>query len=478
MTVDRSQLGRDSSERGHVAERTFNDMISWWLSGTNAAPSSQLIPDAHKIDWKVTIPSLWREVEDIETNWQIKATATRLPGSDKNPLGCPCFRFRMNKNDLRTLCDFSRSNQTQFLAIASQRDPSVRPADLLELPPFERFDWHVLDLKQYFQHNSPDEVSAIYVPVHNMLNLATFSLLWGAHWVRRFFLPLSTPRVLQVPDLAAHIKTAFSEKSVAEDLAKVQSWDFLTKELPKYRRDLDDHLFRQVNFRLGLGSALGIIRSLLWSAAGNLNLVRNYCPEALYGTTNLWLFSRIYRQFMETAAVIGQANPDFRNQRLLPLNADVPEDVPRILRCALWHVTICYGLLNTDVRIVMRPPVGAGDDHSHYGGGIGYFPWISLTPDQANWMVDTESAGTTHTHIDFLDQHQNNVYISLPRTIIDIAYLLKIDQNQLQLPMKCPTMLFPPEDEFLRYPHDLFSPSRYSILTGTRPITNKGKGYK
>ena len=65
MTTDSERRGYESSYRGELAERTFTDMLRWWLSGTGAASPSQLIPDTQKVDIKVTIPSLWAGVEKL-----------------------------------------------------------------------------------------------------------------------------------------------------------------------------------------------------------------------------------------------------------------------------------------------------------------------------------------------------------------------------------------------------------------------------
>ena len=97
---------------------------------------------------------------------------------------------------------------------------------------------------------------------------------------------------------------------------------------------------------------------------------------------------------MDTSSDVADSMPDFVNQRLLPLRDEDPEDVPRILRCALWHVAIIYTILGAEVRIIMKPPHHAGEDHSHYGGGIGYFPWISLTADQAHWMIEHDASNS------------------------------------------------------------------------------------
>jgi hypothetical protein len=462
MSDERAAQGQESADRGELAERTFIDMLRWWLSRTGAPTPSQLFPDSQKVDIKVTIPSLWSGVENIETNWQIKSTARRPQDVVHPLLQCRCYKYRMPPRQIETLREYARSSTNLYVALAIQRDQDIRSADLYGFPPSERFEWLAVDIKQQLESPNFDR-SAIYFPVHNQLNLATFSLLWGAKWVQNFFAPLRSTAVLQLPDLSATIPRIFTNSGRLDDRL-IQDWNFLLRDMPKYRPELDDDLFKQINFRLGLGNALGIIRSEISAAAGRLDQIRNYCPEALYGTTNLWLFARTYRQFMETTADVGQATQNFVNQRLLPLSHDDPEEVPRILRCALWHVAIVYTLLGTEVRIVMKPQQHAGDDHSHYGGGIGYFPWISLTPDQAYWMIENDTSTASGDHIDFLNTHEQNVYMTVPTSLSQIARLIGIDMDQLRLPARAPVHLFPPESIFLRYPHELFGIGRFRAL--------------
>jgi hypothetical protein len=459
MNADRELLGRDSADRGEAAERTFIDILQWWLSRTGASSPARLVPDSQKVDVKVTIPALWAGVEDIETNWQIKA-ARRRPPEVVNPLMMTrCYKYTISKQQMIGLRDYARSLNSLYVALGIQKDEDIRSADLYALPPFERFDWYIVDVKQQLDAGLPEE-SSIYIPVQNHLNLATFSLMWGANWVERFFRPLMNPQVMQIPSLMSMIPRIYTESGRLDDKL-LTDWNFLLRDMPKYRKEMDDDLFKKINFRLGLGNALGIIRSEVYSVAGKLDQIRNYCPEALYGTANLWLFARTYRQFMETAADVSAAMPNFINQRLLPLSHDDPNDVPRILKCALWHVGIVYTMLGTEVRVVTKPAAHAGEDHSHYGGGIGYFPWISLTPDQAYWMIENDSSTGSGDHIDFLNEQEKNAYMRIPSTRSTIANLIGVDTDQLKLPSRCPVHMFPTESIFLRYPYELFGPGIY-----------------
>ncbi|MFI5848208.1 hypothetical protein ACIA8B_02815 [Micromonospora chalcea] len=342
------------------------------------------------------------------------------------------------------------------MALAVQRRQVSPPTEMLNDPPVERFDWYVVDARQQLDGEDRDR-EYLYFPRQNRLNLATFSLLWGGLWVRTFFDPLGSQQLLAVPGLWTAVPRVFRTDGLLDD-DLLRDWNFLLRDLPKYRGQLDDQVFKEVNFRLGLGNALGIIRSQLYAAAGSLDAIRSYCPEALYGTANLWLFARTYRQFMDTSYDVAHGAKEFNSQRLLPLTAPNPDDVPRILRCALWHVGLIYSLLDTEVKIILRPDHDAGEDHSYYGGGIGYFPWISLTDDQAHWMVERDAAATSGDHLDFLNEQASRPYFEYWQGVSEMARLLKVDGRELLLPDEPPVQMFPAESTFLRHPRELFAP--------------------
>ena len=182
----------------------------------------------------------------------------------------------MSKRDIQTLREYSRSCANLYIALAIQRDQDMTSSDLYSLPPAERFDWVAIDAKQQLELANAGD-SAIYFPVQNLLNLATFSLLWGSNWVAKFFAPLQASTLLEVRDLRDMVPRVFTKSGKLDD-ELLRDWNFLLRDLPKYRLKLDDQFFKQINFRLGLGNALGIIRSQIYKAAGRLDQIRTYCP--------------------------------------------------------------------------------------------------------------------------------------------------------------------------------------------------------
>ncbi|GHH67348.1 hypothetical protein GCM10017673_14200 [Streptosporangium violaceochromogenes] len=455
MSGGGNRSGQYAEQRGRIAERTFLDRVEWWLWNSGGPQPAQLAPDTQKIDYRIVVPSLWAQADSIPLNWQVKATDRFLVAQD-SPLGYPCIRYEMRRHDLESLHEFSTSNSSLFLALAIQRNPQQVPNDLLLVPPPERFTWYALNLTEYFRRVEWRQLGrALFIPMQNRLNLATFSLLWSALWVDRFFGVLAGPDLMSAPRLRATIPRVFDRRESLL-LTPTGDWDFLFKELPRHQPELDPPMFRKVNFRLGLAGALSIIRKRMYDAADRLDVVRNYCPESLYGTANLWLFSSAYHHFMSTTGEIAGERTDFVSQRLLPLPEDEIRETPRILLSTLWHVVLLYRALGTDVHLVTKPAQNAGDDYSYYGGGIGYFPWITLDGDQAEWMIEMETTRSMSDNLDFINDQAREKQLGAAHTVADAARLFNVPKNELALPRACPHLFFPMESIFVRYPRELF----------------------
>lgn len=461
--------GQEAEHRGHIAERTFQDMLEWWLTGSGAPRVSQIVPDTQKVDFRISMPSLWKNSENVTLEWQVKSTG-RLEYVENSPLGSRCIKLGVKRRDLEGLFEFSRSGSPLMMALAVQRDASQRPNDLLMVSPFERFDWWGLDLSQYFSRTDwRSHSEAIYIPEQNRLNLATFSLLWGARWVAEYFSSLSGPELLVVPDLSRLIPDFFHpQRSV--DAIGASGWSMLEQQLPRFRGEFDPHTFSKISFQTGLAAGLSVIRHRMYDAADCLDVVRNYCPESLFGTANLWLFSSCYHHFMRTSGEIGAGRDDYFSQRLLPLPSADIRDVPLIMLAALWHVLLVYRNLHTEVRLVQRPSSHAGDDFSYYGGGIGYFPWFTLSGDRADWVIEIGSTHALADNLDFINAREQESWLDASHTEADAARVFHIPREQLRLPRSCPRFMFPRESLFVRYPQELFADHADRLLVhGTRP---------
>ena len=73
--------------------------------------------------------------------------------------------------------------------------------------------------------------------------------------------------------------------------------------------------------------------------ASTIDQIRAYCPESLYGTSNLWLFSGSYHDFMVLNREFYDGMPGFFSERMLPIPASSLAKSPRLLRVVLWLVS-------------------------------------------------------------------------------------------------------------------------------------------
>jgi len=418
---------------------------------------------------RLQLESWWSAVGPTNTIWRL-AVLSEPEHVDSLALGCACLRWEPNPQELEDLRALCEEPAAVLLALAVPKDPDLEPSQILGQPPGLRFDWYCVDIEQFLRHDAAAErPGSILVPLRNELNLSLFSLLWGAHWVKGFFAPLNNPALAETPQLAHLAHAVYSASPDPSAAIAKMGWNFFDKELPSYATAFDSDEFPTISFRLGLGVALHLIRGQLVEDIDRLKVIRNYCPEALFGTINLWLFARSYHGFMlQSAQVATNHAALFTNQRLLPLAANSVRETPHMLRMAAWNVVLCYRQLYASISLVQKPAAGvAGEDHSFYGGGgIGYFPWIKLAMDGASWMIEAEDRGTEEEHVDFLDeQSQNEKAIIAPsHSLADVGHTLNIIPRWLAPPHHVPVLLFPPEDRFLAYPKWLWGPGVQGAL--------------
>ncbi|MCL2785167.1 MAG: hypothetical protein FWD55_07000, partial [Propionibacteriaceae bacterium] len=344
----------------------------------------------------VELPSLYAGVPAMQTYWQVKSSGKKMTKHVRE--GSEYLHLSLGKKTIDALRESARKHDHFYLAFA-HNSTNEKPADLLRRVAQERFDWYCVDLSQQLTEDGPE--GYIEIPEQNRLNLSTFSLLWSSLWVERFYSPLSGDFLIELPTLQEQIRLVYPGRG--ENPIVPEDWNFLTRDMPKYEGILGKEKAQEIIFPLGLGYALKVIEQKLYSAASELDAIQNYCPESLYGTANLWLFARSYHGFMEASGLVVKQGSG-KNVRILPLPDD-PENVSSLMKACLWHIVLLYASLDVEVRIIYRPEHDAGTDHSYYGGGIGYFPWLSLSKDGMTWMIENNVDATTGQHLDFIYEH-------------------------------------------------------------------------
>ena len=249
---------------------------------------------------------------------------------------------------------------------------------------------------------------------------------------------------------------------------ELEDWNSFKHKLSICSRELEKDEYSKMAFPLGVGYSLEVIKKKLYDSASNLTAIQNYCPESLYGTANLWLFSRSYHDFMTAsgqAVTLGKRNS---NLRILPLPDD-PQNISCLVKACLWHIVLLYSALNVEVRIIYQPLLDAGIDHSYYGGEIGYFPWLSLSDDGVTWMMEENIDATNSQHRDFINEHMENLYIDpYHSNLLEIANSLKLHINDLKTVPMCPIQLFPKEGRFIEYPYLIFGKNAFRSLDSVK----------
>jgi hypothetical protein len=459
-------LGTRTRDYGQLAETMFGINVSRWTG--NPVEAMTLYPDQDQVDLRVKLPTFMKGRLDLVPNnlvldWQIKHTVNppRMTQFVMNGCSVPAMKVGVDTKTVQSLRQHIRADRGPlFLAygIAKQHSDRLSP---LDEDPYEAFDWYAIDLAQYFTQ-VPDDCDIICIPTGNRLNLLTFSLLWASHWVREFYRPLNNAKVREYQDVDC-IKSldAFVNGIYARGFHTLGEFavmrDELEKKLPQLLQSLQatEAEKRQVSTTLALGATLEDIRAHL-RRADSIQQISTYCPESLYGTASLWLFSRSYWKFMAESAAVVPPKDCRMNQRWLPVRLDL-DDTPRLLWSVLHCVVKLYERLGVDV-IVVRPSNndGIGADRSVYGGNIGHLPYISLSNDGLQWTREVISKGDESSHRDFFMQASHEVIMGHGEPLSNIRALRDLPRSQLELSGSAPRLLFAGEDIFIKHPTSLW----------------------
>lgn len=445
------EITHDKQDVDNIAKKTFVNMIHVWLDKTEANAPHYFQLDWQNIDFLVYLPSMHHKMDAIQTFWKVYSTTHRLERFKRTGSDIGYFRLSLSKETISSLKEISNQHKNFYFAFA-YNPVHVEPSELWQITPLERFEWYCVDLGQLFSNN--EQIDYIEIPDCNILNLSTFSLLWSSLWVNKFYEPLCSPASIELPHLMDVIRLTHPYQN--EQLLKLEDWTSLNKKLSVCERELGKNEYAKLHFPLGIGYFLEVIKKKLYDAGADLNMIQNYCPESLYGTANLWLFSRSYHGFMTMSGQVVPIGRKHNNLRILPL-PDNPKNISKLVKVCLWHIVLLYSSLNVEVRIVYRPSLYAGTDHSYYGGGIGYFPWLSLSDDNVTWIIENNIDATNGQHRDFINEHMNNLYINpYHSNLWEVANELDLHINDIRTAPRCPINLFPKETRFIEYPLFIF----------------------
>ena len=434
-----------------IAKETFNELMRIWLDRTNLNERIDRRTSLEGVDFVVDLPSMQPEMPPIQTFWIVKSALQKLERHLDSELQSWCFYITFSTKTINILREISQQYKHIYLAFA-HNSINANSTELYQCTPQERFEWYCIDLSQQFSCENYKDY--IVIPDGNKFNLSTFSLLWSSLWVEKFYNPLYSSKLIDMPNLLDIIRLTHPYKN--ECVFELEDWSSLKHKLSICEKELGKNGYSEIAFPLGVGYSLEVIKKKLYETSSNLTTIQNYCPESLYGTANLWLFSRPYHNFMTTSGQVVALDKQNSNLRILPL-PDNPQNISGLVKVCLWHIVLLYSSLNVEVRIIYRPSFDAGVDHSYYGGGIGYFPWLSLSDDGVTWMMEENIDATNSYHRDFINEQMDNLFIDPDHSNLwEIANTFDLNVNDLCTAQICPIQLFPKEGRFIEYPYFIF----------------------
>jgi hypothetical protein len=341
------------------------------------------------------------------------------------------------------------------LALAIENWPG--DPSLPDHPPADRFRWYVTDLKQYCRKlDWGDPPSFIDIPVYNRLNLLLFSLIWAGNWVNSYFEPLRR----QISDKPAAVSRLVDSFHIDIDKVGTLTSLYLTEAIPRLDAlsgILDRNTFHEYTSRLAIVGSLREVSATLRASTG-ADLIETYCPEALAGSANLWLFSRSYHEFMRVTQIIGR-----KNKRLLPVAYDNLVSIPRFFLGTLLNVRTLYQALGAEVHLIKVLKEEGHYDHAYYSGAIGSFRWVQVDPD-GHITLNHNHLSARPSDLEILRAAEEGLLVRGGPSLSRSGEYGNFRLEDLCLAPVKPVCLFPQEDHLLEHPSELWSSRRYSVL--------------
>ncbi|HEY0068418.1 MAG TPA: hypothetical protein VGE04_00465 [Chloroflexia bacterium] len=450
-----TRSGEDAQQLGAMAETTFRELLDSWMHPSYSL-ASQLLPDTQKADVRHLMPSFSSDIGPLSYIWQIKAVSHRPREYESGHLKCTCLRLRLDPKYVRDIMAVAQNEPRFYLALAILKDIG---GSLSDLAPKDRFEWYVVDLGQYCRKLGPaDQPSYIDIPTQNRLNLSLFSLIWGANWVDTYFEPLRR-EIGNKPRTIDKLVRSFQVNPVELGTEASHLLEDAVGSLGSLRDELDAKSYQRFVEPLAITGSLRAIVATL-SKGHRAEKIENYCPEALAGTANLWLFSRTYHEFMRLTQLCGESN-----LRLLPVKDDL-STLPRFFRATLFNVRTFYSSLEAKVKIVKMLEEDGGSDYSHYSDALDPFPWVHVDPRTGHATIEQSRFSADRDDLEQIRIAEKRLLTDKGINISEGGDFGDLRWPELRLGGRVPVCLFRQEDRYLEHPVDLWeikSPAVYIL---------------
>lgn len=441
------EKGRLSEELGRLAEDTFEELLKIWC-GLDIIISKDE-PDRMGIDRRCVFLSKNGPAHQVVINWQIKARS--ITPNISRIYKEPVFVLSLGKSEVNSLTTALSFGEPVYLALAI---PSLIDLNkLLSERPEERFDWFVIDLRQYMTRCNVKLgklPNTIHIPKRNKINLASISLLWGSVWFSKMVNHINK-RVVQVDPILLELAKLFlwdggNYKAINDLDLRVLPANYLKSlgEIPPNER----YVF---NFIYGTAIVQSAISNII-AKKGQIESYSVYAAEGLGEGINLWFFSRQVRSFLNfTTTVCGK---EYLNKyiRMFPVKVSDIMKIPKYIRCALFNAMRLHRTFGVTLGLVEPLDEDESTDHVYVEnlGNIRSF----VVNQEDSWKFQFEKHRKEDKEL--LAQIEKDLILEKNITLEGMRIEMHLKEEDVAVGL-LPIDMFPPEDRYLEYPKELFS---------------------
>lgn len=383
--------GDNAQLLGDIAEKTFDSIITSYASDLTSSDltTKLVIPtkDILKIDRIVEFPGfapVGSTTLFLETYWQIKSTSQ---GNRKN---CELY---IKPKDLRKLYERYNSSERKygFYFAKGFANYDIMSIDMERA--LDRFSWYFLDIfifidskhKLILQKIKSKKGITVRFGENDALNLHTITIMWAFLWVKKNSATL-TSKMSDYSDMSTEIILPSDHLYSEEGFSRIQSFtnaiesaDVLTESDMKIL-SMANQLY-DINLKI--------------QKAGEIDHIRNYCPESLSGELNMWICSRLFRAFMHVSRPLRKGNI---REKYLPIRKDIQLPLYRYGLCLVKKI---YESLGVEIMFIESDGIPDSTSDRGFYHKLGVFHWLSRD-EEGNYLRDEGAAGQDSEIQDFL----------------------------------------------------------------------------
>lgn len=442
-----------NNDLGEIGEKYFDKTIRHWISSAVSIRNNKVYPDITGIDLFSTISEFEGHYSRIE--WQIKIrTSIKIGTSGLFGKDEKTYNVRLGESELKSLKILCCSENDSFLVLGVPRE-SCNPKEIYLLDnhssvDLNLFNWYAIDLKQIKSYiwGAKGKSLSIPIPVRNLLNLASFSLLISSLKVNYYTKKKSL-------GIISYLKNGGSKDFLINDL--LESGDF--NKITKFFENIegDHYSSNQIMSKFVLGNLYSVLafRRILGESA-NLNGYSVYTHETLGEEVYFWLFFKPFFLFMK------YYNLDNNSRRAFPIDEKEIEHKSLCYRTILYFIIKLQKKYNVFSMYTNLNPDLPENVTANFNGSVFKFDYRKESIKKTLLSRKRENLFNK----DKINKEKVDYVMSKPfihNNMDDREILEKLNladyKNEIFLSNLPPKCLFPSEisNVFIRYPIELFS---------------------